>query len=444
MKEFFKVKTSDEVFAIINEFPVGPTEEISLPEGAGRILAEPVISPEDMPPFSRSTMDGYAVRARDTFGSSESMPALLTIAGSVDMGASPSRALSGGQAYRILTGGMLPPGGDAVVMQEYTQQADETTIEVMKTVAPGEHVILRGEDLKKGEEILSRGHRLRPQDIGALAAIGRQKIIVHQKPRVAIISTGDEIVPIQEMPPPGKIRDINAYTLWAAVFENGGIPGYLGIVPDKFDALRAKCIEGIEQADIILVSGGSSVGSRDFTVAVFESFPESRILLHGVSVSPGKPTILARIGKKALWGLPGHPASSMIIFWLFVRPLLQRIGGLEPQTIAHSQLIKARLSRNVPSAQGREDYVRVRILPDEKHAPFKSPHPPFKKGGAHHIPPLGKGDTGGFSDETGYVAEPVFGKSGLISTMTKAHGLIRVDMNTEGLDKDSIVDVYLF
>lgn len=410
MKEFFKVKTSDEVFAIINEFPVGPTEEISLTEATGRILAEPIISPEDMPPFSRSTMDGYAVRAKDTFGSSESMPALLTVAGSVEMGELPSQALSGGQAYRILTGGMLPPGADAVVMQEYTQQVDETTIEVMKTVAPGEHVILRGEDLKKGEEILSGGHRLRPQDIGALAAIGRQKIVVHQKPRVAIISTGDEIVPIEEMPPPGKIRDINAYTLWAAILENGGIPIYLGIVPDKFDDLCARCAEGMEEADIVLISGGSSVGSRDFTAAVFESFPESQILVHGISVSPGKPTILARAGKKALWGLPGHPASSMIVFWLFVRPLLQRIGGLEPQIITHSQLIKARLSRNVPSAQGREDYVRVRIL----------------------------------RDETGYTAAPVFGKSGLISTMTKADGLIKIDMNTEGLDKGSIVDVYLF
>lgn len=410
MKEFFKVKTSDEVLAIINEFPVGPAEEISLKEGTGRILAEPIISPEDMPPFSRSTMDGYAVRARDTFGSSESMPALLTVAGSVEMGEPPSRALSGGQANRILTGGMLPPGADAVVMQEYTQLVDETTIEVMKTVAPGEHVILRGEDLKKGEEILSGGHRLRPQDIGALAAIGRQKIVVHQKPRVAIISTGDEIVPIEDTPPPGKIRDINAYTLWAAILENGGIPVYLGIVPDKFDDLCARCAEGIEEADIVLISGGSSVGSRDFTAAVFESFPESQILVHGISVSPGKPTILARAGKKALWGLPGHPASSMIVFWLFVRPLLQRIGGLDPQIITHSQLIRARLSRNVPSAQGREDYVRVRI----------------------------------FRDETGYIADPVFGKSGLISTMTRAHGLIRVDMNTEGLDKDSLVDVYLF
>jgi molybdopterin molybdotransferase len=410
MKEFFKVKTSDEVFAIINEFPVGPTEEISLTEGTGRILAEPIISPEDMPPFSRSTMDGYAVRARDTFGSSESMPALLTVAGSVEMGELPSQALSGRQAYRILTGGMLPPEANAVVMQEYTQQVDETTIEVMKTVAPGEHVILRGEDLKKGEEILSGGHRLRPQDIGALAAIGRQKIVVHQEPRMAIISTGDEIVPIEEMPPPGKIRDINAYTLWASILENGGIPIYMGIVPDKFDDLCARCAEGIEEADIILISGGSSVGSRDFTAAVFESFPESQILVHGISVSPGKPTILARVGKKALWGLPGHPASSMIIFWLFVRPLLQRIGGLEPQIITHSQLIKARLPRNVPSAQGREDYVRVRI----------------------------------FRDETGYIADPVFGKSGLISTMTRADGLIKIDMNTEGLDKDSLVDVYLF
>lgn len=409
-KEFFKVKAPLEIYTIINQFPVLQTEEIPLAESLGRVIAEPVISPEDIPPFSRSTMDGYAVRARDTFGSSESMPNLLTVAGKVRMGEFASQPLSSGQACEILTGGMLPPEADAVVMQEYTQRIDESTLEVMKSVAPGEHVILRGEDLKKGEQILPSGHRLRPQDVGVLAAIGRQKVLVYRKPRVAIISTGDEIVPVEETPPPGKIRDINTYTLWSAIEQNGGIPIFLGLVPDKFDDLRAKCAEGLEKADVILVSGGSSVGSRDFTAATFQSFPEGQILVHGTSISPGKPTILARVGNKTLWGLPGHPASSLIVFWLFVRPLLQQIGGLEPHIGTHPQPIRARLSRNVSSAQGREDYVRVVLLGDEK----------------------------------GYIADPIFGKSGLISTMAKAHGIIKIDMNTEGLDKDSLVDVYLF
>lgn len=410
MKGFFKVKTPEEIYTIFSEFPAVATEEIRLTEAVGRISAEPIISPEDIPPFNRSTMDGYAVRARDTFGSSESMPGLLTVVGKVKMGEFTSLPLSNGQTCEIMTGGMLPPQADAIVMQEYAQQVDATTIEIMKTVAPGEHVIQRGEDLKKGEQILPEGHRLRPQDIGVLAAIGRQKIMVYQKPRVAIISTGDEIVPIEQTPPPGKIRNINTYTLRAAVQENGGIPVDLGIVPDSQEYLRAKCAEGLEKADVILVSGGSSVGIRDFTASVFESFPDSQILVHGASISPGKPIILARVGKQSLWGLPGHPASSMIVFWLFVRPLLQHIGGLAPQITTQPHTIKARLSRNVPSAQGREDYVRVRIS----------------------------------QYEGTYIADPIFGKSGLISTLAKAQGMIRIDMNTEGLDKDSLVDVYLF
>lgn len=408
MKEFFKIKKPEDVYAVIKDFSPVSKEYVTLEEGASRILAEPVFSPEDMPPFDRATMDGYAMRARDTFGASESMPNLIMVAGNVKMGEVASQPASAGQALEITTGGMLPPGANAVVMQEHTERVNNSSIEVMKAVAPGENVIFRGEDFATGTEVLPRGRKLRPQDIGVLAAIGQKQILVYRKPRVAIISTGDEIVSIDQTPSSGKIRDINAPALYAAILENGAIPWYLGIVPDKRDELYEKCIDAIKNAEVLLVSGGSSVGSRDFTASVFQSIPDSQLLIHGVSVSPGKPTILARCGTKALWGLPGHPVSSLIVFWLFIRPLLQRISGVEPSPV-FPHVVQARLSRNVPSAQGREDYVRVQLL----------------------------------QSENGLIAVPVFGKSGLISNLARADGVIRIELNTEGLDKDTLVDAYL-
>lgn len=408
MKEFFNIKTSDDVFSSILKFPSVSEECIPLREGVGRVLAQPVLSPEDIPPFKRSTMDGFAVRARDTFGASESIPGLLTVAGKIVMGEPASKPLQSGECFEILTGGMLPPNADAVVMQEYTRIVDGSNIELTKSVAPGENVALKGEDFPAGTMVLPKGRRLRPQDLGLLSAIGRANIPVYRKPGVAIISTGDELVSVDETPGPGKIRDINAYALWGAVIESGAIPLYLGIVSDSKDDLYEKCADGLRHADIVLVSGGSSVGMRDFTASVFESLPGSEILIHGISVSPGKPTILARYGSRALWGLPGHPVSSLVVFWLFVRPLIQKMAGFEPVE-RFPQAVQAKLSRNVPSAQGREDYIRVKLQ----------------------------------KAENGLTATPLFGKSGLISNLSRADGIIRIDLNTEGLNRDSIVDVYM-
>ncbi|MFH1148374.1 MAG: gephyrin-like molybdotransferase Glp [Pseudomonadota bacterium] len=410
MKGFFQVVTPEDVFRLIEDFPVTSTEEIPFHEAVGRILAQPVFATESIPPYDRSTMDGYAVRARDTFGASESLPNFLTVKGKVRMGEFPVEGLLPGEALQITTGGVLPQDSDAVVMQEYTEQIDETGLEVAKSVAPGENVIHAGEDFNKGDVLLLQGTKLRPQDIGMMAAIGVTRVDVHRRPLIAVISTGDEIVRVEDDPAPGKIRDINAHALSAGIMENGGIPLYAGIAPDRFDEIRAKTEEAMDKADMLLLSGGSSVGSRDFTLRVFASFPGSSILVQGIAVSPGKPTILARIGNKALWGLPGHPASSLIVFWLFVRRMIRHVSGFRSRSIEPPQIITARLSRNVASAQGREDYVRVRLS----------------------------------RTEDGYFAAPVFGKSGLISTLVKADGVIRIDLYTEGLDAGTLVDVYLF
>ena len=408
MKPFFQVKTSQEIFELIQDFPLLPGERVLLSEGLNRVLSENIFSPEDLPHFPRATMDGYAVRARDTFGASEAVPALLTLSGEIAMGQDVKTPIEPGHCFRIATGGMVPPGADAVAMIEHTQQLDSKTIEIFKPVSPLDYVIQVGEDIKKAESVLVAGQRLRPQDLGLLAGLGVIDIPVYRPPKVAIISTGDEIVPVEEQPPPGFIRDINAITLQALTAESGALPAFLGRVQDNFEELKVLCQKGLEQADMVLISGGSSVGVRDHTLEVIQGFPGSKILAHGISISPGKPTILARVGNKILWGLPGHTVSAMIVFALFVNPCLKHLEG--EKIGRHIPGVQARLTRNIASAQGREDYIRVAL----------------EKG------------------EAGWEAVPVLGKSGLISTMVRADGIIRIDQNCEGLEKGEWVEVILF
>lgn len=410
MKGFFKVKSVDEVLAIINEFEPLDSEEVSLEDAHGRILSESVISPEDLPLFSRSTMDGFAVRAKDTFGATEGLPALFSIVGEVRMGEEPDVMVSTGEAARIWTGGMLPSGSDAVLPLEYARDVDDKSVELARAVAPADHVILAGEDVKKGRSISFSGQRLKPQDLGLLAALGISGVKVRKKPRAAIISTGDEIVDVTATPRPGQVRDINTYTLSALTKEAGAVPYVMDRAGDQFEDIKKAVELGLEKADTVILSGGSSVGVRDFTVAVFESFPGSEILVHGISVSPGKPTILARLGNKSLWGLPGHATAAMITFDLFLNPLLAKLSGFSPADPLLNQQ-KARLSRNLASVHGREDYVRVSI---------------------------------GREPDGEVIAQPVLGKSGLISTMVKADGLIRIGRDVEGLKKGSMVEVMLF
>ncbi|GBC62371.1 molybdopterin molybdenumtransferase MoeA [Desulfonema ishimotonii] len=400
MKDFFKVMDLDQVLAFRSDFPKVGTEEIPLTAAVGRILAEDVRSDMNLPYFRRTTVDGYAIQAASGFGASESNPAYLTVSGVISMGESPDFSVGPGKAARISTGGMLPRGADSVVMIEHTEALDETTIEVYKSVAPGQNVIEPGEDFQQDEIILSAGRKIRPQEMGLLAAFGRETVTVYRKPVVSIISTGDEIVPINQRPGVGQIRDINSYTLAGLVREAGGTPLGFDIVRDDYNALLGICSEAVEQSDMVLISGGSSVGMRDFTIEVLADLPQSEILVHGISVSPGKPTILARVGDKPFWGLPGHVVSAMVIFVTVVRPFIEHATGLSEKD--HRALgIPARLSRNLASAQGRVDFVRVRLVPKED----------------------------------GLWAEPVLGKSGLINTMIRADGLIEIGRDTEGLDK---------
>ncbi|MBU3948587.1 MAG: molybdopterin molybdotransferase MoeA [Proteobacteria bacterium] len=405
MKDFFKVVDLAKVLEYVSLFQAVETEIIHLGDTQGRILAENIIADSDLPPFSRSTMDGYAVQASSTFGSSDENPAYISIAGQIAMGESPSFSIKQGEAARISTGGMLPNGADSVIMIEHTETLNEQTIEIYKSIAPGHNVIEKGEDFLKGSLILPKGRKIRPQETGLLAAFGKEKVRVYKKPVISIISTGDEVVPVSQIPASGQIRDINSYTLSGQVKEAGGIPLTFGIVKDNYKNLSDICRKALFQSDMVLISGGSSVGARDFTIEVLTDLPDSEIIVHGISISPGKPTILARSGKKAVWGIPGHVVSAMVVFTAVVKPFIEKISG--NTSWYKMPAVSAKLSRNVASAQGRTDYIRVRL-----------------------------------AEKEGILwAEPVLGKSGLINTMVKADGLIKIGINTEGLEKGTMVEV---
>lgn len=408
---FFKVKTPEEVRNILREIarPLS-SETVGLEESSlGRVLAEDVKSPVDLPGFDRAIMDGFAVRARDTFGASPGAPAYLKLAGEVKMGQAASVKVSPGEAVRVSTGSMMPEGADAVVMVEYTDFLDDETVEMVRSVAPGDYVVGRTEDLRKGELMLSRGHIIRPQDIGALAGVGITSVKVSRQPRVAIISSGDEIIPPDETLKAGQIRDINSYSLACLAKQAGGVSIRLGIVRDDFESLKTCLAEGLGKTEIALISGGSSVGARDVTLDVIRSFDGAEILVHGVSIRPGKPIIIAEVEGKYLFGLPGNPVSVMVTFDLFVGFLIKLLSGAR-QPVWEPRYVKARLNRNIASAPGREDYISVRLI----------------------------------ESEDGMMAEPVLGRSALISTMVKADGLIKIPLESEGLEEGVEVEVAVF
>ncbi|MDX9788820.1 MAG: molybdopterin molybdotransferase MoeA [Desulfobacterales bacterium] len=407
MDDFFHVTDLMTVISYAEAFQPLGTERIPLSDALGRVLGEELVSRVDLPDFVRSTMDGFAVRAASTFGASEANPAYLTIVGAVLMGERPDFSIGPGEAAKISTGGALPAGADSVVIIEHTEAIDEFTIELYKSAAPGQHVVQVGEDFAAGARVLQPGRVLRPQDIGLLAALGKDTLTVYSKARIGIISTGDEVVPIQETPGPGKIRDVNAYTLAAMVSDAGAIPIRYGIVKDDSEQLFELCHRALKTSDMLLISGGSSVGTRDFTVEVLSRLSNAKILVHGIPISPGKPTILARAGQIPIWGLPGHVVSSMVVFKAVVKPFIDRINGMIAHGGKAAWPVPARMARNISSAQGRTDYIRVRLI--EK--------------------------------EDGFWAEPVLGKSGLLNTMIRADGLVAIDLNTEGLEKGTLVSV---
>lgn len=389
----------------LNGFVMG-VEQVALVEALGRIAAGDIVSNEDLPPFSRSTVDGFAVRGMDTFGASEGVPALFDIVGEVMMGQQAGVQIKPGQAVAIPTGGMLPVGANAVVMLEHTERPDASSLLVLKAVAPGENVVAKGEDIAKGRRILPQGRKISPQDIGALGACGYVAVPVRQKPVVAIISTGDEVVDIVCNPESGQIRDINSYALAAMLEEVGCIARRYGIIKDQYEELLAALSKAAQSSQLVIISGGSSVGVRDHTVRVIRELGKSDVLFHGVAVKPGKPTIFGMIDKVPVFGLPGHPVAAMTVCSQLVIPAIQRLQG---QAGCNTYTIPARLSRSMASVPGRDDFIRVQLL---------------KKDGE-------------------YWAEPVLGKSGLISTMSEADGIVRIPADKGGLYSEELVQVEL-
>ena len=415
------VISREEACRVLEERFVVPSltvEEIAINRALGRVLALACTAPVDLPEFDRSTMDGYAVNAADTFGAAESRPALLRVAGDIPMGTLPARGIGKGECMKIATGGALPPGADAVVMFEQTQPVDQANIEVVKPVAPLENVVRRGEDISRGEVILSNGHRIRPQDMAALAGVGITRISVFQKPKVAIISTGNEIVPAEAVPEPGQIRDSNSYNLEGLIESSGGMPVRVGIIRDEYEALRAALDRAIIENSLVLMTGGSSVGTADLSAKVINDAGQPGVLVHGVAVKPGKPLIAGLAGPPGrqvpIFGLPGHPAAVSICFELFVKPFLSRLTGEVPHPaladIAPERTVTARLARCVASGPGREEHVRVTL---ERR-------------------------------EDGLWARPVFGASGLITTLVKALGTVTIPVNKIGIEAGEEVKVKLF
>lgn len=396
MKSFLTLKSVDEVLSLIRTFDRLPEESISLDESAGRYLAQDWVAPEDLPGFARSTVDGYAVRAQDVFGAQEGSPALLECVGDCPMGSAPSFSLAPGQTARILTGGMLPEGADSVVMVEYSRPVGDNLVELIRTQAPGDHVLERDEDAAEGSVLIPAGRRLRPQEVGLLAALGQQTVSVRRRPRVTILSTGDEVVQVERKPLPGQVRDVNSHSLAALCTGAGAEVRMAGLVGDDRAELEAAVREAAQWADVVLLSGGSSAGMRDHTVEVFLSMPDSSLLVHGAAISPGKPFILARTGGICLMGLPGQVTSALVCARVFLLPLLRHLQGGE-ETVTPG--VSAVLSRSVASAQGRRDFIRVRLS----------------------------------RSADGWIADPVTAPSGLISGLVAADALVICPENSEGL-----------
>ena len=382
-------------------------EKLDTRQALGRVLAHDVTSPEESPAFNRSTVDGYAVRAADTFGASDALPAYLRLAGGVTMGRETTLRLTGGEAALIHTGGMLPEGCDAVVMLEMTSTLSTGDIEIYKGVAPNENVVLKGEDVRIGEVIFQRGRRVRAEEIAALLALGINRVNVFSQPRVSIFSSGDEVIPPERTPNGGQVRDINSYALEALVKQHGGLPSTYPIVPDDPRQLERAIREVFADSDLVIVTAGSSASERDMTAEVISRFGQPGVLVHGINVRPGKPTILAVCNGKPMIGLPGNPVSTLVIAHLFVTPLLQTLGGesdpLPPPAI------QATLAVNLPSTAGRDDFIPVRLLPQNDQ----------------------------------WLADPVFFKSSLIFTLAKADGLLHIPSQVTGYSAGDEVEVLL-
>jgi molybdopterin molybdotransferase len=415
--------------------PIIDSESTDIVHALSRFTAADTFAPHPLPDFPRTTVDGYAVRARDTFGASDTLPAYLTLIGEVPMGDTPSFEVGAGQCALIHTGGMLPNGADAVVMVEYTQSvgmglpdvraglsgyieesvdsgrpAPTAEIETFKSVADGENVIRIGEDVAQNQLVIPKGTQLRPAEIGGLMALGFTSINVARKPRVGLISTGDEVIDPSQTPRPGQVRDINSYTLGALVEKTGGMAIRYGIFSDQFQALKEAAAKALSECDMLIITAGSSASTRDMTAEVIRTLGEPGVLVHGINTRPGKPTILGVCSGKAVIGLPGNPVSALVNGYLFVVPVIEKLLGALPKPKA---TVMAKLTVNLPSQAGREDWQPVKLI-------------------ATHS-----------TQQATYEAHPIFGKSNLIFTLASADGLLRIHPDATGLSAGEIVEVLL-
>ncbi len=406
--KLMQVTDPDRVLKLVTEqFKPLESEKLPLTQAGGRCLVKTVYAPEDVPGFNRSTVDGYAVAARDTFGAGEGIPAIFKSVGEVLMGKT-APSLSNSQCCLIHTGGMLPKDADAVIMVEDTDITG-AMVQSFRQVAPGENVIHRGEDLKKETVALPEGHRLRAPEIGLFASLGINIVAVHRQPVVGFFSSGDELVDYNSRELElGKVRDSNAPALIYLAGQYGAAVKYGGILPDRFETFLGQSRAMLEEVDFLVFSGGSSVGSRDYTARTMQELGKPGLLVEGIAIQPGKPTLLANCDGKPVLGLPGHPVSALNIFAIFGRAVIDRLAGRKEITFIPT--VKAILARNVSSRSGRTDYVRVRLE----------------------------------AGVAGWTAHPVFGRSGLLRPLAEADGLLIIPAAKEGLGAGELVEIKLW
>lgn len=408
---FRKLLTLEEAKKVIDEnfrpAQIGD-EDVALLEAYNRVLKQDVVSTLDIPGFNRSTVDGYAVKAEDTFGADENQPVTLDISGTVLVGEEPKTVLGKGEAVEIVTGAPLPEGADAVVMVEDTEREGDK-LQIYTALTSNMNVMPKGFDVKAGQTVLHAGQVLGASEIGVLAALGLTKARCFKPPMVAVLSTGDEVTEPGKPLPPGKIFDINAYSLSTAVIECGAKPVFFGVVPDDKAALRKTLEAALASADVVITSGGVSVGPRDYTPQIIDSFGKPGVVVYGIAVKPGKPTTVAFVQDKPVFSLPGNPTSALMIFYLLARPVIQRLCGKTP---SEPRVIKAAAGKRMFSAKGRRTFEMVRLLLDV--------------------------------EKLRLVAEPVGGASGAITTLTRADGFVEIPENQQFIDKDEEVIVKLF
>lgn len=406
--DLFNVLTVKDTTKLIDNFDYSlDSEKVTLLDATGRILVNDIIAKENVPDFRRSTVDGYAVNSRDVFGASESIQSVLDLKGEILMGEEAAGEIKiPGQCYYVPTGGAMPNGSDSVIMIEYTEKLDDDVILTSKATSPGENVVEIGEDIKIDEIVITKGTKLRAYEVGVLASLGYYEVEVYKKPTIGIISTGDEVVHPSKSIKPGQIRDINTYLLYSLIEESGCSPINYGVVKDEYELLKQTVEKAVKECDIVLMSGGSSVGKKDNTVNVIKDLKDGELMVHGISVKPGKPTIIGRSGDKIIFGLPGHPLACAVIFKIIVKHYIEKIT--QYKEIMYP--IECKFKINYHKAKGREEFLPVTI--EEK--------------------------------KSGLLASPVFGKSGLITGFSKAWGYIRIERNDEGIKEDQKVKVFRF